>query len=60
MNNEMAGKIRSAVSGLSEVSAATAKELNATRTAWHKYMRLGRTEQVTYEVYPSREMCSDL
>lgn len=31
MNSEMAGKITSEVKGLSDVTAATAKELNATR-----------------------------
>ena len=32
MNNEMAGKIMSAVRGVGEKYAAVAKELNATRT----------------------------
>ena len=32
MNNEMAGKIMSAVRGVDEKYAAVAKELNATRT----------------------------
>lgn len=35
MNNDIAGNIMSLVSGLGDIVAAVAKELNATSTAWH-------------------------